>query len=276
MHIFTLFEKAQEILPEQGRQDPSWIISSNVGGRKTDSQDRIRRYRELWAPETDRGNVPRMKDSELPLTAARQSRGHADTGGFSGRGKECLGYDSRLSPLTHHVCLNFQEHRTSDPLLSSHVLDGPGKGGSERMLADGSGGAGLTVCSYLCLNESHWILQGASRGFSRKLVFLRGRGMKRERKASVCSFHKFRCKEMRTRLDHQTVRTLKVHASPHSVCLSTAPTVHDLISNSEGQNPTIKQVQSGNAFFHCTHVKSTAAYSWILLKANNGKSRSHF
>ena len=37
---------------------------------------------------------------------------------------------------------NFQEHRTSDPFLSSHVLDGPGKGGSERMLADSSG-----VCS---------------------------------------------------------------------------------------------------------------------------------
>lgn len=97
--------------------------------------------------------------------------------------------------------------------------------------------------------------------------------MKRERKASVCSH----VSQVQTagdpgRLAHWTVRNPKVHAHPHTVHLSRAPTVHELVSNSEGQNLAIKQVQSGNAFFHCTHVKSAAIYSWILLNANNGKS----
>ena len=93
---------------------------------------------------------------------------------------------------------------------------------------------------------------------------------------SVCTVHKFRLQGLGARLAHWTAINLKVHASPHTVCLSTAPTVHELVSNSEDQNLTIEQVQSGNAFFHCTHLKSTAVYSWILLKAHNGKSRSHF
>lgn len=178
-------KKGQETLPEQGRQDLSWIMSSNVGGRKTDSQHRRRRIQRVAYPWSQERKCPKNEGQwTVPQAAARQSRGHADTGGFSGHGKKCPGlYQSSKYSYTSCAFKNFQEHRTSDPFLSSHVLDVQEKGVQRECWRTVQGCA---QCRRLCINEIHWILQGASRSSSRKLVFLRGRGMKRERKASVC------------------------------------------------------------------------------------------
>lgn len=167
------------------------------------------------------------------------------------------GYESHLSTLTH--CVHF---RTTGPWIYfyHHMSQTSHEMAVQRecpwTVPQGS------LCAGVYMNKSQ-LNPTKPRNSQWNLVFLKGKGMKKERRAIVClHISQIQTKGDLSHADHWTVMNLNVQAGPYTLYLSAVPTVHELINNSEGQNPAIKQLKQGKTFFfYCTQVKSTAAYS---------------